>query len=244
MTDWTDNQHALQRHLKHDKLSDLLRWSTIEKTMFVGDVDFIHKEYDQLCTAYKYNHLVRLIKETSVGNPKTLYGWTSGNLIHQLYHLQQWLDRSKQDIGQLSTILEIGAGYGAMALICRRLGFKGQYYIEDLPELKQVQGYYLHNTIGLDNIIWRVPGPPGGYEALTCDLLIACHSLGEMAVKEREALLARVEADGYLFASSYEFGNIDNQAWFTQFASKIELEWEFYLHPFQENAFYLVGVRG
>lgn len=244
MTDWTDNQHALRRHLKTDKLSNLLRWSTVEKTMFVGDVDFIHKEYDYLCTAYKYNHLVKLIKETSVGNPKTLYGWTSGNLIHQLYHLQQWLDRSpstssgrsKQDISQLSTIFEIGAGYGAMALICRRLGFKGQYYIEDLPELKQVQGYYLHNTIGLDNIIWRVPE--------TCDLLIACHSLGEMAVKEREALLARVEADGYLFASSYEFGNVDNQAWFMQFAeSRPGIEWEFYLHPFQENAFYLVGTR-
>lgn len=235
MTDWTDNQHALQQHLKHDKLSDLLRWSTIEKTMFVGDVDFIHKEYDYLCTAYKYNHLVKLIKETSVGNPKTLYGWTSGNLIHQLYHLQQWLDRSGKTVDQLSTIFEIGAGYGAMALICKRLGFKGQYYIEDLPELKQVQGYYLHNTIGLDNIIWRVPE--------RCDLLIACHSLGEMPVKERGALLALVEAENYLFASSYEFGNIDNQAWFTQFSSKIDLDWGFYLHTFQENAFYLVGVR-
>lgn len=235
MTDWSDNQHALRQHLKHDKLSDFLRWSTIEKTMFVGDVGFIHKEYDYLCTAYKYNHLVRLIKETSVGNPKTLYGWTSGNLIHQLYHLQQWLDRSKQDISQLSTIFEIGAGYGAMALVCKRLGFKGQYYIEDLPELKQVQGYYLHNTIGLDNIIWRVPEK--------CDLLIACHSLGEMAVSEREALLAGVVADGYLFASAYEFGNIDNQAWFTQFAGRVERQWGFYLHTYQENAFYLVGVR-
>lgn len=236
MTDWTDNQQALRHHLKHDKLSDLLRWSTIEKTMFVGDVDFIHKEYDYLCTAYEYDHLVKLIKETSVGNPKTLYGWTSGNLIHQLYHLRQWLDRSQVDVSQLSAICEIGAGYGAMALICRRLGFKGQYYIEDLPELKQVQGYYLHNTIGLDNIIWRVPE--------TCDLLIACHSLGEMAVAERGALLAMVEADSYLFASSYEFGEVDNQTWFKGFASKIELDWGFHLHTFQENAFYLVGVRG
>lgn len=203
--------------------------------MFVGDVDFIHKEYDQLCTAYKHNHLVKLIKETSVGNPKTLYGWTSGNLVHQLYHLRQWLDRSQIDVSQLSTIFEIGAGYGAMALICRRLGFKGQYYIEDLPELKIVQGHYLHNTIGLDNIIWRVPE--------TCDLLIACHSLGEMAVSERGALLALVEADGYLFASSYEFEEVDNQGWFQQFAgSRMGYDWTQWAHPYQENAFYLVGT--
>lgn len=236
MTDWADNQQALRRHLKHDKLENFLRWSTVEKTMFVGDVDFVHREYDQLAAAWKYTRLVEIIKEPKIGDPKMLYGWTSGNLIHQLYHLKQWLDRSQLDISQLSTIFEFGAGYGATALICRRLGFNGQYYIEDLPELRQIQGYYLYNTVGLDDIAWRVPK--------RCDLFIALHSLGEMPVEDREALLSQVKADNYLFASSYEFEGVDNQAWFKALAeSRPGLQWEFYLQPFQENCFYLVGVR-
>lgn len=234
MTDWQRNQLALQGHLKHDKLEDFLNWSTIEKTMFVGDVDFVRKEYNELFEVYD----LAILKETEIGNPKLIWGWTSGNLIHQLYHLKQWLDRSKQDISDLSSIVEIGAGYGAMALICYRLGFEGKYYIIDLPELVRLQRYYLWKTIAnIDEIYWSSP-------LESCDLLIACHSLSEMPLSERERLLSQVEANEYLFASSYEFEGVDNATWLREFAeSKLSYDWQQYAHPYQENALYQVGVK-
>lgn len=234
MKDWQQNQQALQHHLKHDKLETLLRWSTIEKTMFVGDVDYVRLEYNEITRDSRFT--ADIIKETQTGNPKLLWGWTSGNLIHQYYHLKQWLDKSQLNIRELSAICEIGAGYGAMALLCRRLGFEGAYHIIDLPELKQIQIFYLSETIGVENVVWLdLPQ--------SCDLFIASHSLSEMPLSEREKLLSQVAAKEYLFASSYEFEGVDNQRWFQRFAgSTVGVDWVFYAHPYQENAFYQVGV--
>lgn len=249
MTDWDRNRAALREHLKHDKLENFLRWSTIEKTMFVGDVGFVRKEFEEMLPNgrtwetgiyEKFN----AIYEPKVGNPKLLWGWTSGNLIHQFYHLKQWLDRSKKTVDQLSSIVEVGAGYGAMALICRRLGFEGLYLIIDFPELETLQKYYLENTIGTEDTVWF---PSASYRFLSTqpyDLLIACHSLSEMPVTERERLMSQVKADAYLFASSYEFEGVDNAGWLREFAGgKIGYDWAQWAHPWQENALYQVGTR-
>lgn len=239
MTDWDRNRHALRRHLKTDKLENFLRWSTVEKTMFVGDVGFVHKEYNAIMTDRYYR--IGVIAESGVGNPKLLAGWTSGNLIHQYYHLKQWLDRSIQPVSKLSSIVEVGAGYGTMALICRRLGFKGWYHIIDFPELIQIQRYYLRETTGKKDGRWSTLDR---FYTDPCDLFIALHSLGEMPIAERERLLSRVQADAYLFASSYEFEGVDNQTWFREFGeSRPGYRWAQWAHPFQENCFYQVGVR-
>lgn len=237
MTDWDRNRAALRHHLKTDTLENFLRWSTVEKTMFVGDVGFVRKEYEEIM-GYGVIRYYPII-ETWVGNPKPFNDWTSGNLIHQLYHLKQWLDRSNKTVDQLSSIVEVGAGYGAMALICRRLGFEGWYRIHDLPELAAIQYYYLRETGAIEKTLWTEPR-----YAISCDLLIACHSLSEMPVTERERLLSQVDADAYLFASSYEFEGVDNSDWLQRFAGgKPGYDWAQWAHPWQENALYQVGVR-
>lgn len=248
MTDWDRNRAALRHHLKTEKLEDFLRWSTVEKTMFVGDVGFVYREFEEMlinnpALDYEtYHRLDNALYEPKIGNPKLLWDWTSGNLIHQLYHLKQWLDRSGKTIDQLSSIVEVGAGYGAMALICHRLGFRGRYYIIDLPELEHIQAYYLGQTIpeARSHIHWL----QSSSSIKSCDLLIACHSIGEMTVVVRDRLLSQIDADAYLFASSYEFEGVDNATWLRQFADgKPGYEWAQWAHPYQENALYSVGVK-
>lgn len=247
MTNWDLNRAALREHLATDSLADFLNWSTIEKTMFVGDVGFVRKEYqdllDRLDTTEDYHAHSAALTESTIGNPKLLWGWTSGNLIHQLYHLKQWLDRSETTVDQLTGIVEAGAGYGAMALIIYRLGFRGRYTIIDFPELTQIQQYYLSRTLPGEwsNIFWlnAFPSSP-----ISCDLFIACHSISEMPIDERDRLMSQVEADAYLFASSYEFEGVDNAEWFREFGEgRPGYEWEQWAHPWQENALYQVGVR-
>lgn len=241
MTPWQRNQEALQAHLKNDDIADFLNWSTIRATMFVGNgASFIEPEFLEL-TESSYplrldNPMCSVIAETQVGNPELLWGWTSGNLIHQAYHLKQWLDRTKQNLSQMTSIVEVGAGYGAMCLICYRLGFKGRYYIIDLPELKQIQHYYLAETEGLKWASWDI-------QPRFCDLLIACFSLSEMPLAEREQLLSQTVTKEYLFVSSYEFDGVDNEGWFKGLGGKIGYDWLFYPHKWQENVFYMVGTE-
>ena len=236
---WTNYQASLRQHLTNDDLSNFLQWSTIQATMFVGNAPYIEFEYDALLSSPNWRKWAKAIKEPMIGNPTMFNERTSGNLIHQAYHLKQWLDRTQQRLEDMSSIVEVGAGYGAMCLLCRRLGFKGVYCIYDLPELEAIQKYYLGNredTLWLSDI-WRIG------LAEPCDLFIASHSLGEMPIVERERYLSQVAAKEYLFVSSYEYGGVDNQAWFNQLAGTINRDWKFYAHPFQENAFYQVGVE-
>ena len=233
---WTNYQTSLRQHLANEDLSNFLQWSTIQATMFVGNAPYIEFEYDALLSSPNWRKWAKAIKEPMIGNPTMFNERTSGNLIHQAYHLKQWLDRTQQRLEDMSSIVEVGAGYGAMALLCRRMGFKGWYYIADLPELKEIQSKYLHKTIGVRDIAWwRLPE--------YCDLFIASHSLGEMPIVEREKYLSQVAAKEYLFVSSYEYDGIDNQAWFNRLAGSISRDWKFYAHPFQENAFYQVGIE-
>lgn len=241
MTAWQLNQLALQKHIETEPLDNFLQWSTVRKTMYVGNgAAHIQGEYEALKA--EWDKWEPVVEKTEFGGD-SFEGNYSPNLIHQAYHLKQWLDRTKQKLGEMSTIIEVGAGYGAMTLVAHRLGFKGRYYIIDLPELAQLQQYYLSRVLPGDwsNVFW-LNTPP--LSKISCDLLVASHSLGEMPMEDREKLLAQIEAEEYLFASSYEFEGIDNAAWFQQFAGgTIGFDWVFYPHRWQENAFYMVGIN-
>lgn len=225
---WQENCKQLRIHFQKDSFFDFLQWSTIQATMFVGNAPYIPLELNEL------DCYLNIIAEPRIGNPTLFENWTSGNLIHQMYHLKQWLDRTRQSLKNMSCIFEIGAGYGAMALLCKRLGFQGNYYILDLPELKVIQEWYLSRTVGLNGtFFYGIPNE--------CDLLIGLHSLGEMPLAERD-LIIETNAREYLFAYMPDFGEVDNTKWFTQLGSK-PLDWVQYAHPYQENCMYQVGVK-
>lgn len=236
MTSWDNYRQSLRRHISQDSLANFLEWSTIQATMYVGNAPYLKHEFAQVPP----NHY------GAVANP---YVGTSNkdslctNLIHQYYHLKQWLDRTRQNLSEMSSIIEFGAGYGAMATVIYRLGFRGKYHIIDLPELSFLQQHYLSSVLPEDwgDVYWLNTLPSS---SLSGDLFIASHSLGETLPEDREKLLAQVTAREYLFASSYEFEGVDNQGWFQRLAGSIMgVDWLFYPHPYQENAFYLVGTE-
>lgn len=228
MDSWQRNRAAIREHLDQNDISHFLDWSTIQATMYVGDAPYISHELAQI--PIKDLHIA---ENPHIGTRNASPLCT--NLIHQLYHLRQWINRRKLDISRLDDIVEFGAGYGAMALICHRFGFIGRYHIIDFPELARLQRYYLWQTLGnLDGFYWDLPP--------LCDLFIGCFSLCEASIEDREKLLSHVAVRDYLFASSYEFDGIDNQTWFTQLGGTVGYDWVQWPHPFMENAFYQVGL--
>jgi hypothetical protein len=180
---WPRHCYEIHGHAERD--NPLLTWSTLHATMFVGEAPWIEQEYRFLRND-GWQRWRPATREDDFGDPPRLSydKGTSGNLIHQAYHLALWEDVTGKRIEHLKRIVEFGGGYGAMCKIVRRLGFEGDYVIYDLPELSLIQRYYLSNlsiqadlflTDGLTDI---EPIPPG-------DLMIGLYSLTEAPIALR-----------------------------------------------------------
>jgi len=227
-----------QNILKNDP-AEFLTWPSIVGTMFVGNAPYINFEFDCLREG-----LLDAIVEPNFGKP-VLYGETgyrtSGNLIHQAYHLYQWEQKTGRQVKDLRTIIEIGGGYGAMAMIIiRGLGFKGRYVIFDLPEFSLLQQYYLSNVgigigeVELETNIW---------EGIDCDLLIGLYSLNEMPLKTRKTIIDACPAKSYLIAYGGGWGGVDNMSWATELMRQRGELWHNWNIPHLPNCWYLIGDR-
>lgn len=131
------------------------------------------------------------------------------NAVHQAYHILRWQEATGLKIADMQSIYEFGGGYGAMALTCDRLGFRGKYYIYDLPEFSLLQQWYL-GECGVGNVEWVDKNYWN-----EVDLMIACYSLSETDFDERDRILRAVQADSYLFLYSNLFEKFDNIEYFT-----------------------------
>lgn len=164
--------------------------------------------------------------------PETPY---SATMTHQLYHIHQWERETGRLISDLSTIVEFGAGFGALALLVHRLGFKGTYYIMDLDEYALLQQYYLSNTGEEVNVEWVKPGDdkPKKKSSLTSipetlqpDLLIALYSLSEVDYAFRDVTLDNLKAKSHLFLYSNRFADFDNVAYFDGYTKRAGGNWK------------------
>jgi hypothetical protein len=162
---WPRHCHSIRRHVKTDEADRFLCWSTVSATMVVGDVPYVRAEYDRLDAAGWLGSL----DEPGLGDPPRLpYDPSiSGNLVHQAYHLLAWTQTTGLKLADVSSILEFGGGYGALAMLAWRLGFRGDYRLWDLPELELLQQFYLSNVSPGRRFIW-------GDVNAAADLLIAC----------------------------------------------------------------------
>jgi hypothetical protein len=139
----------------------------------------------------------------------------SMNLIHQAYHLTQWERATGQRIEQLETIVEFGGGYGAMALLCKRMGFEGKYIIYDLPEFSLLQEYYLSQFGMLNGVEWNPKRKPKDV-----DLFMALYSLSEVEPSERSGFI-QPYAKSFLCLYSGKWEQWDNVDWFKNVLPKI-----------------------
>ncbi len=180
-------------------------WPCIYHTMLVKHWPFqIEYEFSQL--AERFHNAIQV---PHFGPDDYLTGTRySMNLIHQAYHLAQWEKATGKHIEQLDTVVEFGGGYGAMALLCKRMGFEGTYIIYDLPEFSLLQEYYLSQFGMLDKIEWNHK-----QKLKDVDLFMALYSLSEVEPSERMRYLPSV-VNSYLFLYSGQWEKWNNVEWF------------------------------
>lgn len=173
---WQGLQANIHQRLLREDVKDFLGWSSIIATMFVGKAPYISLERAALL-------------EAGWGDVLELQEWDgqpSTNLLHQAYHLLRWEQVTGERVSDLDSILEIGAGYGAMVRVARARGFVGRYTIVDLPEMVKIQQFYLAQYgVGAE---WKRTG-----EKVEAELLVSLWGLSELSLPERERLIKSIE---------------------------------------------------
>jgi hypothetical protein len=220
-TQWGQHRNALRNHVATENAYNFLNWSTITATMFVGDFEVTQQELLQLRASPRAEVYYRAIQENDIGYPPRMKGaeYTSGSLVHQMYHLMQWERITGKQVENLKEIVEFGGGYGAMYAIAHRMGFKGKYWIFDFSEMLILQQFYLSNL----GILWGQDVTMLDVEKLDKewvikpDLLIAIHSLSEAPIEKRDDFVTSCKPNSALFTYQEKFDDIDNKNWFTKF---------------------------
>ncbi|MBW2558592.1 MAG: hypothetical protein JRD69_07165 [Deltaproteobacteria bacterium] len=245
---WKENSSRLYHEILSGDPRNFLRWNVITETMYASNDPFVEIEFDHLRKLQEWQERWKTaIKETSAGHPIPffLYPKSSGNLIHQAYHLCKFEEKTRIKINTFNLIFEFGGGYGSMCRLFHNLGFKGKYIILDLPQFAALQRFYLKSTglpvhtgesfgsacsgvICISNINDLKAAIESSTGNQNC-LFIATWSMSEAPIGVRDSILEFIRGfDSYLIAYQNYFHEIDNNEYFKMVRNKLngDITWQ------------------
>lgn len=177
-----------------------MRYMAAASDLIVNDPKFFHALQEPMvgCTPRDYVNFLQVFDDYH----------TSYNRIIHAGHLK-FCGYTSEQLANMDTIVELGAGIGDMADIIHKLGFKGKYIIYDFPEIGAVQKWY-HNKLGHKNIVHT-----SSVEDLEdADLCIGTFSLTEMPVDLRNDIVGKIKnTKNWLISFSRSIFGIDNVEW-------------------------------
>jgi hypothetical protein len=249
--------------LLSEKLSSFLRFQFIQKMFFVHNRLFILKELNQLRSSDNWKFYKKLIIEDNAGNPirYIFYPLSSGNRIHQVYHLHILNKNFQIDLKKINTILELGGGYGSLARIFFLINNSVKYTIFDTFIVNLLQYYYLEILKLKTNfskkkkfnffLINKTKDLKFNNKRFLSDLFIANWSLSEFPLKYRNRFIKFISQSKLILISFQEkFEDIDNLKYFTllknhlskRFIIKIIKNKYYYGNFFKkQNHYYFIG---
>lgn len=218
---WDFWRHDLWDRAQADDAANFMKWPAVYATMLVNHFPIGHQ---LLYLQEDWERWERVVSDpTSESNQR--------NLINQAYHLKLWEDTTGRRVRELHSIFEFGGGYGAMALVAQRAGFRGVYAIHDLPEFALLQDWWLGNQPEAVPVT-HLPGP------VEADLFIAIYSISETPPAERDRWL---KAESYLMLCSSQFAEYDNLAWIRHvIEQRPEMRWSTTQFPDRPD-YYAIG---
>lgn len=221
---WAKHQSVVEAYLEYSGYDNALREPTIKGTMFVGDCSTTRVEYNELVKHEDYDNCWRkAIQDDGTFNPERfpLNPNTSGNYIHCAYHLMRLKIAHDIKVRDVSTIVEVGAGYGSMAKVCRQAGFKGTYYLFDLPIFSKLQSVYLANNSKYEFITDLDKLSDLSISSKDNTLFISTWAASEMPEEYRDRVLNQVNKFKYvLLAYQSMFEGMDIYTYFEEWQQK------------------------
>ena len=212
LSPWESNQIAIHLHARDERPRHFLKWSTIQKTMFVGNAPYVELEWEELRLWARWKNTLNTpyFGRPVISNIKDEYNsQLCGNTIHQAFMLNSFEQESRTFVSDFDSIFEFGAGYGALCYLIHKLGFMGKYQIYDLPEMALIQEYYLSNTIGGGiNVDWMKTFDVFNNEKV--DLFIANISISEVDIELRDKIFYIFDAEHYFITYLPTHNKVNN----------------------------------
>jgi hypothetical protein len=242
---WVQFREEVRRIFSEQDPRNFLRFGIIQHTMCVTNSGAVVRELPALRFSAKWPLFRKAVVESPVGNPiRFIYHpESSGNLLHHCYHILRFEEATGANAAKMDLVVEFGGGYGSMCRLFHRLGFKGRYFIYDLPEFSAIQRYFLKSLnlplrdpaqgveesgiylfsdfAQIQRAIDAQPIPPAS-------AFVATWSLSESPIELRDRFLPLVKPFSYfLIAFQDRFEDVDNRVYFEDFRNTTpEVTWK------------------
>lgn len=127
------------------KIRYFLNFGFVQQMFFIHNRLFIFREFFEIYKDKKFFFWKKILEEDIAGFPPRyfLYPKSSGNRIHQTYHLYKFNEFYKKDLKKFELIFEFGGGYGNMARTFNKINPNAIYIIFDTKPVNLIQWYYL-----------------------------------------------------------------------------------------------------
>jgi hypothetical protein len=240
---WEQIRQQIRSCIDREGCENFTSWFPVRYTMFVEESDGVRSKFAEISADPKFSLWKKILEEEPTFKAQRLpYApYTTADAIHHFYHIFKFLKTTNYDFTQSKSIIEFGGGYGVVARLIRSIGFAGEYIIYDLPEMLELQKYYLglHNfPAKLTNDLNELPNE--------ADLLVGLWSLSEAPISLRDHILYNRNFNGYLMAYQNKFEGIDNfehclNKITTKHAYSNKMNW--HLESIDDTNSYLFGIK-
>jgi|SRR5271165_1126226 len=174
--------------LRRRNAEEIAHWKSILKEPFRGHTESSYKK-----------------AQLKVFNDTVSTSWT----LKSAHHILTFEGLSKKSIKEYDQIVEFGAGIGETARLIIDFGFKGEYFILDLPETGRISNYYLQ---GRAKICDKLNDIPRGKKTL----FIGTWSLSEVPEDYKNEVVEYFKNSDFLIIFQNNIFGYDNYNYFTK----------------------------
>jgi hypothetical protein len=130
-------------------------------------------------------------------------------VLKSAHHILTYEALCGRSIKSYDQIVEFGAGIGETARLILDLGFRGDYYILDLPEIARISGFYLQGRANICTGFAEIPRRKN-------TLFIATWSLSEVPIEYRNEVVSFFKGCDFLIIFQNEIFEYNNYDYFTR----------------------------
>lgn len=237
---WAFRQKDIREKIGGGNLDTLFTWPVTTEALYSMDWTIAEPELAVIQKSPLWPQYALGIRSFKTGNPvRTQHTDIDPHLVLQAYHIEQLLRYGSLNI---ESIYEFGGGFGGMALLMRRMGFTGRYVIQDLPEMGEIQQFFLTNEGVRDVEFTTLPISD------QFSLFISNCAIEEIDGDFREVLertWEEVNADYYEICYTAFWGGRTTMEYMKALAmDKSDIKWIDYMDQIYSNHRYMIGARG
>lgn len=230
-----------------------MRWEPVAATMAFGTTKMGLDCYRLLRRSPRWPTVwSKALRHRQYGAPRPFLRnpWSNAITVQHASHLEMYQQRTGQDFLDADCIVDLGAGYGSMCALARRLGFRGQYVIFDQPPVLALQRYYLGlNGIDADYAAGDVSLCRSMQEVMKISSpfkkvsLLSTWALSEMPIELRQEAEPMIwSASKVMLAYQEKFEGISNRQYFDEMANRITRGWQHFEIDFYPTNYYVISA--